>query len=111
MDLDGISEMAKLKGIKLMGTADFTHPAWFAHLREKLNPSTDGLFEYNGVSFVLTGEVCNIYARDGKLRKNHNVIIAPSFKAAELSSRATEKLNRTAGPFFHLMQRRCSKGS
>jgi uncharacterized protein (TIGR00375 family) len=91
MDLDGISEMARLKGIKLMGTADFTHPSWFAHLREKLNPSRDGLFEYNGVFFVLAGEVCNIYARDGRLRKNHNVIIVPSFEAAE---RVSDQLSR-----------------
>jgi uncharacterized protein (TIGR00375 family) len=91
MDLDGISEMAKLKGITLMGTADFTHPAWFAHLTEKLNPAADGLFEYNGVFFVLAGEVCNIYARDGKLRKNHSVIIVPSFKTAE---RVTDQLSR-----------------
>lgn len=91
MDLDGISEMARLKGIGLMGTADFTHPAWFAHLREKLEPASDGLFRYNGVSFVLTGEVCNIYTRDGKLRKNHSVIIVPGFKAAE---RVTDQLSR-----------------
>ncbi len=91
MDLDGISEMAKLKGIKLMGTADFTHPAWFAHLEEKLKPVSDGLFEYNGTLFVLAGEVCNIYTRNGRLRKNHNVIIVPSFADAE---RVTEYLSR-----------------
>lgn len=91
MDLDGISEMAKLKGIQLMGTADFTHPAWFAHLKEKLNPSSDGLFEYNGVTFVLAGEVCNIYTKNGRLRKNHNVIIVPGFAEAE---RVTDYLSR-----------------
>lgn len=91
MDLDGISEMAKLKGVQLVGTADFTHPAWCAHLREKLRPSSEGLFEYNGITFMLTGEVCNIYSRNGKLRKNHSVILVPSFESAE---RVTDQLSR-----------------
>lgn len=91
MDLDGISEMAKLKGVKLMGSADFTHPSWFAHLQERLQSRGDGLFEYNGVNFVLSGEVCNIYSKGGKLRKNHNVILTPSFKSAE---RVTDYLSR-----------------
>ncbi|TET23484.1 MAG: DNA helicase UvrD [Candidatus Cloacimonadota bacterium] len=83
MDIDGITEMARLKGIKLLGTGDFTHPAWFAHLKEKLSYCDNGLFEYDKVKFVLTGEVNNIYTRDGKLRKIHNVIIAPCLESAE----------------------------
>jgi len=83
MDLQGISEMAKLKGIQLMGTGDFTHPIWFSELTENLTSTGNGLFEYNGVNFMLTSEVCNIYIKNGKYRKNHNIILAPSFKLAE----------------------------
>ncbi len=83
MDLLGISEMAKLKGIKLMGTGDFTHPVWLAELRENLIPLENGLFEFNKTCFVLSCEVCNIYVKSGKLRKNHNIILAPSFDSAE----------------------------
>lgn len=35
---------ARRKGIGLVGTGDFTHPAWRAELREKLVPAEDGLY-------------------------------------------------------------------
>jgi len=77
MDLKSISEMAGLKGIKLMGTGDFTHPVWFAELKENLKPVGNGLFKFNNVNFILTCEVSNIYVKNGKLRKVHNIIISP----------------------------------
>ena len=47
MDLKGISEMAQLKGIKLIGTGDFTHPVWFSELKENLKPLENGIFKFN----------------------------------------------------------------
>ena len=35
---------ARRKGIQLLGTGDFTHPAWRAELAEKLIPAEDGLY-------------------------------------------------------------------
>ena len=35
---------ARRKGIALVGTGDFTHPAWRQELREKLTPAEDGLY-------------------------------------------------------------------
>ena len=35
---------ARKKGIGLVGTGDFTHPAWRAELREKLLPAGGGLY-------------------------------------------------------------------
>lgn len=84
MDLDGITEMAQLKGIKLMGTGDFTHPAWFSELKENLKPLENGIFKYNETYFILTCEVSNIYVKNGRLRKVHNVIITPNFETAEM---------------------------
>lgn len=83
MDLEGISEMAKLKGIKLMGTGDFTHPIWFATLKENISTIGNGLFMFNNIYFILTCEVSNIYVKNGKLRKIHNIIITPSLDSAE----------------------------
>ncbi|MCK4232960.1 DNA helicase UvrD [candidate division WOR-3 bacterium] len=83
MDLEGISEAAKFKGIKLMGTGDFTHPIWFVELKENLNPLGNGIFTFASVYFILTCEVCNIYVKNGKLRKNHNIIITPSLDSAD----------------------------
>ncbi|MCK4396974.1 DNA helicase UvrD [candidate division WOR-3 bacterium] len=83
MDLEGISEMAKLKGIKLMGTGDFTHPIWLATLKENISTIGNGLFMFNNIYFILTCEVSNIYVKNGKLRKIHNIIITPSLDSAE----------------------------
>lgn len=35
---------ARKKGISLIGTGDFTHPAWRGELLEKLIPAEDGLY-------------------------------------------------------------------
>ena len=43
-DLKGLYYWAKLKGINIIGTGDFTHPEWFAELREFLEPAEPGLF-------------------------------------------------------------------
>ena len=85
------------KGIGLIGTGDFTHPAWRAELKEKLQPAEEGLYtlreEYRNKEglppgteaprFVLTGEISSIYKKDGKVRKVHNVILLPGLEEAE----------------------------
>ena len=35
---------ARRKGIHIVGTGDFTHPAWRAELKKKLAPAEDGLY-------------------------------------------------------------------
>lgn len=35
---------ARRKGIDLVGTGDFTHPAWRAELAEKLIPAEEGFY-------------------------------------------------------------------
>ena len=83
MEVKTLSEYAKQKGISLLGTGDFTHHLWFEELKNTLKDSGNGLFEYNGVNFMLTGEISSIYSKGGKVRKIHNVIFAPSFDIAE----------------------------
>ena len=91
---------ARRKGISLLGTGDFTHPAWRAELREQLVPAGEGVYTLRedlrlpgaapgeAPRFVITGEISSIYKRDGKTRKVHNVILLPSLEAAdELSHR------------------------
>ncbi len=82
MDLDHIAEWAKYKGLGLVGTGDFTHPAWFRELKLKLEPRGNGLFHYKGVDFILTAEVSNIFSKNGRTRKIHNLVFAPSLEAA-----------------------------
>ena len=87
MDLEHLDEAARQKGIRLMGTGDFTHLDWFNSLKERLEPAEPGLFKLknsdSGTRFILTVEISNIYSKNGKVRKIHNLIFAPSFEAAE----------------------------
>ena len=99
-DLPHLDWWARRKGIGLIGTGDFTHPAWRAELREQLVPAGDGVYTLReefrlpeaapgeAPRFVVTGEISSIYKKDGKTRKVHNVILLPSLEAAdELSAR------------------------
>jgi len=83
MDLDHLSEFAKLKGIDVLGTGDFTHFLWLQELKSKLTPKSYGIYEYKGTHYILTAEVSNIYSQQGRLRKIHNLIMAPSFEVVE----------------------------
>ncbi len=83
MVIPKIAEYARLKGISMVGSADFTHPEWLKELKRNLVDMGNGVFEHNGVKFVLNVEVNNIYTRKGKLRRLHNIIFAPDFKTVE----------------------------
>ena len=43
-DIEHLSWWALRKGLRVLGTGDFTHPAWAAELRETLVPAEPGLF-------------------------------------------------------------------
>ncbi len=87
MEVETLGRWAKKKGITLLGTGDFTHPTYYAELRTKLVPSGNGLFQLRkgdeGVRYILTAEVSNIYSQKGKVRRIHNLIFAPSFEVVE----------------------------
>ena len=95
MEVETLARWAALKGIKLLGTGDFTHPTYFAELSARLEPAEDGLFRVKkgerSTRFMLTGEVSNIYHQGGKLRKIHTLIFARSLKDVE---RLNAKLHR-----------------
>ena len=79
MDIKHLTEWAKLKGISLLGTGDFTHYLWLEELKARLKPTNNGLFSYQGVNFILTTEVSNIYSKNGRGRRIHNILFAPDF--------------------------------
>lgn len=98
---------ARRKGLDLIGTGDFTHPAWRAELREKLEPAEDGLYRLKDACrvsdgapggdartprFLLSGEISSIYKKDGKTRKIHNLILLPDLDAAEALSLRLEQI-------------------
>ncbi len=105
LNLEQIHRWAQRKGIAVVATGDFSHPRWFAELREKLVPTGEGLYSLHNesaravdaevpaacrapVRFMLSLEVSSIYSRGDRVRKVHNLIYAPDFEsAARVSSR------------------------
>ncbi len=97
--LAGLAAWARVKGINVIGTGDFTHPSWFNRLKDELVPAEPGFFRLKDeraipdvlpgvttpsatVRFMLTAEVSSIYKRHGAVRKVHNLLYAPDFASA-----------------------------
>lgn len=87
MNLESLDKWAKIKGIKVMSTGDFTHPAWFQEIKEKLEPAELGLYKLKNsktdTRFLLSVEISSIYLQGGKTRRIHNLIYTPSMEIAE----------------------------
>jgi len=88
MDVKHLAGWAKLKGINLMGTGDFTHHLWLEELRNNLEDCANGLYKFQGINFILTSEISSIYSKKGKGYRVHNLIFAPSFKIVDKINQA-----------------------
>ena len=102
-DLEHLAIWARKKGIGVVGTGDFTHPAWRAELKEQLVPAEPGLFRLRpdlekvvegqlppacagsltAVRFMLSVEISTIYKKGDKTRKIHHLVYAPDFDSAD----------------------------
>jgi len=83
MNLEGIAFWADKKGISLVGTGDWTHPLWFREIKSKFKDNSSGVFQLNGVGFLLSTEISSIYSQGDKLRRIHSVVISPSLETCE----------------------------
>jgi uncharacterized protein (TIGR00375 family) len=87
MDLENLDKWAKIKGILVLGTGDFTHPLWLKEIKEKLEEAEPGLFKLkksnSKTRFILTTEVSCVYFKKGKQRKIHLIIFSPSIEICE----------------------------
>jgi uncharacterized protein (TIGR00375 family) len=102
MVLDALAPWARIKGISLLATGDFTHPEWLFLMKEKLEPMGNGFLRLkNGttsfdappfkgvalpprdVAFILSSELSFIYSKGGKVRKVHVMLLAPDFESVE----------------------------
>src|SRR5262252_7641322 len=100
LDLEHLAHWAARKGIGVVATGDFTHPAWCAELKDKLVPAEPGLFRLrddiersvaatlpapcrNPVRFMLEVEISTIYKKGDKTRKVHHLIYAPDFATVD----------------------------
>ncbi|MFH0763404.1 MAG: endonuclease Q family protein [Candidatus Omnitrophota bacterium] len=109
MDLENLTKWAKIKGISMMGTGDFTHPVWLSELKSKLEPAGRGLHVYNGIYFVLTAEVSNIYFKAGRTRKVHNIIFAPDMKAVDEINSALSEYGGLSSDGRPILRLECDK--
>ena len=108
LTFENLAHWAKLKGIDLLASADFTHPAWFEETRQTLEEKGDGLLEYGGVKFILGTEVnCNA-PQGGRNRRTHMLVFAPSLDAVELINARLGEFGNLDGdgrPTLHLTPR------
>ena len=97
MNLEEIARYAKIKGLSLVGTGDFTHPRWLHEIQETLAKDADtGLYRVAKTSdspmrFMLTTEVCTIFDWQGQSKKVHHVILAPNIEVINQINSALEK--------------------
>ena len=90
-DIKGLSEGAKIKGITLMATGDFTHPTYFQEIKNALHKENDGISDYNGTNFILSTEVSVIFQQKEKTKKMHHILLAPSLEvAAQINDRLSK---------------------
>jgi uncharacterized protein (TIGR00375 family) len=99
LNLESLYQWARIKGIQVVGTGDFTHPGWIKELEEKLEPCGNGLFRLKNppkgqglpnvktkdadVFFCLSTEISSIYKYGEKVRKNHNTVFVPDIETAK----------------------------
>ena len=83
LTFENMARWARIKGIDLLASADFTHPEWFAETKRKLRATGDGLYECEGARFVLGTEVnCN-GPQGGRNRRIHVLMLAPGIEVVE----------------------------
>ena len=111
--IEHLAWWALRKGITVVGTGDFTHPAWAEELKETLIPAEPGLFRLRPemaervaraspqscrqqVRFMLSAEISTIYRGGDRTRKVHHLLYAPTFAAADRITAALSKIGNLA---------------
>jgi DNA helicase-2/ATP-dependent DNA helicase PcrA len=87
LELPVIAKTCEIRGIDIVVTGDFTHPRWFAHMKECLVEDTPGIYKLRDGSsktrFMIGTEVANIKKHKGETRRVHNLVFAPNMEVAE----------------------------
>ncbi|RYZ15400.1 MAG: hypothetical protein EOP49_53125, partial [Sphingobacteriales bacterium] len=121
LTLEIIYHWAQVKGIQVVSTGDFTHPAWLRELQDKLEPDGNGLFRLKNpptakdmeaspaapwlkdaklrntdIRFCLSTEISSVYSYGGKTRKNHNLVYAPDFSSVAWINKKLERFGNLA---------------
>ncbi len=108
LTFENLAKWARIKGIDLLASGDFTQPVWAAETRAKLRDLGDGLFEHGGVRFILGTEVNCSAIHAGRRRRVHILVFVPTLEAAEkvTSAMSTKgKLEWDGRPTLHMAPR------
>jgi len=87
LELPRIAKACEIKGIDIVSTGDFTHPAWFSHMKEVLTEDGQGLYRLKDGSsktrFIIGTELASIKKHKDKTRRIHLCVFAPNLEVAE----------------------------
>ncbi|MBI2037922.1 MAG: DNA helicase UvrD [Candidatus Magasanikbacteria bacterium] len=87
LELPKIALACERKGIDIVVTGDFTHPAWVQHIKENLAEERQGVYKLKDNSsvtrFILGTEISCIYKHKDATRRVHLLILAPSIESVE----------------------------
>jgi uncharacterized protein (TIGR00375 family) len=102
MTIGEITRFARIKGLQLVGTGDFTHPKWIDELKQELTevPGTN-LYRTqateSNMHYMITSEVATLFPFKDDIKKIHHVILTPSFEtAAQINDRLKHYGNLTS---------------
>lgn len=90
---ENLVKWARIKGLNLLGTGDFTHPRWMEEIKGKLKDNGKGIYYLGNFPFMITGEISLIYTH-GHGRKVHLVLLVPSIEVAEKINTYLDKKGR-----------------
>lgn len=115
LNLRLLAAWARVKGIDVLATGDFTHPEWMAELEENLETDGSGLYTLKDprklerevpflggsplagqTRFMLVTEISSIYKRHGQTRKVHNLVFMPSIERAKEFNRRLAEVGNLA---------------
>ncbi|UZE93607.1 MAG: hypothetical protein IB618_02420 [Candidatus Pacearchaeota archaeon] len=84
LSIPNLEKWAKIKGVNLLGTSDFTHPLWLQEIKQYLEEQDTGILKTaNGFPFILQTEISLMYTQGNKGRRVHIVILAPNLEIVE----------------------------
>ncbi|MBQ7617895.1 MAG: UvrD-helicase domain-containing protein, partial [Desulfovibrio sp.] len=112
LSLPNLDAWARLKGLKVLATGDFTHPVWRKELKDSLKldeksgfyqllgkpeqlkilPENSKLLHGEGPLYCLEAEISSIYKKNGRVRKIHNLIFVPTLEDADRLAARLEKI-------------------
>jgi len=94
LELPNIALWCQKKGINVVVTGDFTHPAWFSDIKNELVETTDGVFELKSkkspTKFILGTEISCIYKKGDQVRRLHHNVYFPKISDVERFNQALE---------------------